>query len=104
MADNHKTLSSRSVFRGRIFEVFVDEVELPGGERAQREIVRHPGAVAVVAAEVDGSVLLVEQARHAVGETSFRGGADEGETIPLVRLSLPEVEALVSDGRVSLSG
>ncbi|MGH9198513.1 MAG: NUDIX domain-containing protein, partial [Acidimicrobiia bacterium] len=71
MPGEHRTISSESIFRGRIFEVLVEEVELPSGDRAYREFVKHPGAVAVVALQEETeekTVLLVEQMRHPVGE------------------------------------
>lgn len=66
MAGPSEVVDSRSVFKGRLLEVVVDVVRLPSGELAEREIVRHPGAAAVVALQGD-RVLLVRQNRHAVG-------------------------------------
>lgn len=63
----HEVLSSRTIFDGRIFGVVLDSVRLPDGTVADREIVRHPGAVAVVAI-VDGDILMVRQMRHAVSQ------------------------------------
>ena len=44
-----RTLSSRHAFRGRLLTLRVDEVELESGRRAVREVVEHPGAVAILA-------------------------------------------------------
>jgi ADP-ribose pyrophosphatase len=60
-----KTLSSQTIYQGRIIHLHVDEVELPNGKSSKREIVTHPGAVAVVPVDADGNVLLVRQYRHA---------------------------------------
>jgi ADP-ribose pyrophosphatase len=69
MADETvKTISSRLVYAGKLFDLQVDEIELPGSIRATREHVRHPGAVCMVPVENDGRLLLVRQYRHAVGE------------------------------------
>jgi ADP-ribose pyrophosphatase len=57
----------RQIYAGRLLTVFEDEVELPDGRSARREIVRHPGAVAVVALADAERVVLVRQWRHAVG-------------------------------------
>lgn len=57
----------REVFSGRLLEVYVDRVRLPGGREVSREVVHHRGAVAVVALTDDGRVVLVRQWRHAVG-------------------------------------
>ena len=58
-------LSSVERFRGRVITVVSDEVVMPDGETVVRDIVRHPGAVGVVALDADDRVLLVQQYRHA---------------------------------------
>ncbi len=58
-----RTTSSRRTFEGRLIRVRVDEVELEDGRRSTREIVEHPGAVAILA--WDGERLAtVRQWRH----------------------------------------
>jgi ADP-ribose pyrophosphatase len=57
----------RTVFQGRLLTVHDDTVETADGNLAGREIVEHPGAVAIVATDDEGRVLLVRQWRHAVG-------------------------------------
>ena len=52
---------------GRLFDVEVDELEMPGGVIARREILRHPGAVAMVPIDHLGRLMLVTQYRHAAG-------------------------------------
>jgi len=64
-----KRLESRYVYRGKILNMRVDTVELPGGGRGTREVVEYAGAVAVVALDSDGQVLLVRQYRYPVGRT-----------------------------------
>jgi len=44
-----RTVSSRRAFSGRLLALRVDEVELESGRRATREVVEHPGAVAILA-------------------------------------------------------
>lgn len=56
------TISTDPIFQGRIISLQVDQVKLPNGEIASREIVRHPGAVAVIAL-VEDKLLVVEQYR-----------------------------------------
>jgi ADP-ribose pyrophosphatase len=56
------------VWQGRRIGVGVVEVEGPDGDRFEREIVHHPGAVAMVPLHDDGTVTLVRQYRVAVGE------------------------------------
>jgi ADP-ribose pyrophosphatase len=66
MAELHeKTLTSRLVYDGKLVKLYRDEVELPDGQRSEREIVRHPGAVAMVPLLPNGEVLLVKQFRAA---------------------------------------
>jgi ADP-ribose pyrophosphatase len=61
-----RTVSSRRAFSGRLLALRVDEVELESGRRATREVVEHPGAVAVLA--WDGELLAaVRQWRQAAG-------------------------------------
>jgi ADP-ribose pyrophosphatase len=60
--------SSRRVFSGRLLRVRVDKVVLlPDGRETVREVVEHPGAVAIVALTGDDCVLLVRQYRYAAG-------------------------------------
>ena len=59
-------VSSKHVMRTPIFDVMEDRAVGPGGLKLQRRIVRHPGAVAVLARNGRGEVLLVRQFRLAV--------------------------------------
>jgi ADP-ribose pyrophosphatase len=60
------TISSETVLEGRVFNVRRDLLEA-GGRRFVREVVVHPGAVAVIPVDEDGMLYLVRQYRHAVG-------------------------------------
>lgn len=62
-----RRLARRLVFDGRVIRVFVDEVERPDGTRATREVVDHPGAVAVLPLKDERTAVLLRQYRHAVG-------------------------------------
>ena len=59
-----KKISSKQIFDGKIVKLFVDAVELPNGQIATREIVRHPGAVCVVPLTNEGEVVMVKQFRY----------------------------------------
>jgi ADP-ribose pyrophosphatase len=75
-------LRRRTVFRGRLLQVFEDAVRLPGGQEAGREVVEHPGAVTVVATDASDRVILVRQWRHAVGRALWElpaGTREKGE-------------------------
>ncbi|MBB6448964.1 ADP-ribose pyrophosphatase [Geomicrobium halophilum] len=69
MAVNHEpTLSKQTIYDGKIFNVELHEVELPDGNASKREVVKHPGAVAVVGMTDDGKIPLVRQFRKATEE------------------------------------
>lgn len=59
-----KTLSSKSVFDGRILHITLDEIELPDGKKSKREVVNHPGGVTVAALDDDNNLLFVRQFRY----------------------------------------
>jgi ADP-ribose pyrophosphatase len=75
------TLSTKPIFQGKIISLQVDEVRLPNGETATREIVRHPGAVAVIAL-IDDKMIVVEQYRKPLEKSQVEipaGKLDAGE-------------------------
>jgi len=57
-------LDSRRVFEGKVLNVRIDTVSMPGGGTGQREVVEHQRAVAVLALDDDEQVVLIEQYRH----------------------------------------
>jgi ADP-ribose pyrophosphatase len=61
-----QVVSSRTVYAGRIIHVRVDEITLPGGGTALREVVEHPGAVVMAAVDDEARVFLVRQYRHPI--------------------------------------
>lgn len=63
-----RVISSDVVHRGHYLEFRVDTIERTDGSTGKRDIVRHPGAIAVLAIDDDGRVLLVRQWRTAAGE------------------------------------
>lgn len=67
MPELPRVLSSRLVHKGRVLELRVDEVEMANGVVTAREVLHHPGAVAMVPVQSDGRILLVTQYRHATG-------------------------------------
>ena len=62
----YEVSSSREIYRGRVLALRADHVRMPGGGEAVREVVENLGAVAVVALDEEGRVVLVRQYRHAV--------------------------------------
>jgi ADP-ribose pyrophosphatase len=62
-----QVLARREVYQGGIFSVVCDDVALPGGGSARRDVVRNLGAVAIVALDPQEQVVLIHQYRHPVG-------------------------------------
>ncbi len=62
-----ETTSSQLLHSGKIFALRRDEVVMPGGATATRDVVEHFGAVAVVAVDAEGRIPLIYQYRHALG-------------------------------------
>src|SRR5215470_13376688 len=60
-------VSTAGLVRGRLVTVRTDKVRMPDGELAERDVVTHPGAVAVLALDDVQQVLLIRQYRHPVG-------------------------------------
>jgi ADP-ribose pyrophosphatase len=71
---------------GRVVGLRVDEVAMPGGGTALREVVEHLGAVAVVALDDDGQVVLIHQYRHPLGHRLWElpaGLLDSPDEVPV---------------------
>ena len=60
------TKSSEKLFSGRIIDLYLEEVELPNGKTSTREIIKHPGAVAVIAITKENKIVMVQQYRKAM--------------------------------------
>jgi len=80
---NERTISTETIYRGRILDLDVLDVELDDGRRSVREIVRHGPAVAIVTRLPDGRFAFVRQFRKAMERICFEvvaGNCDPGET------------------------
>ncbi|MEQ8201721.1 MAG: NUDIX hydrolase [Syntrophomonadaceae bacterium] len=95
-----KTLHSREIFAGRIVRLRVDTVELPDGKHSTREVVEHAGAVAIVALDKAGQVVLVKQYRQPVERVLLEipaGTLENGEDpLDCARRELEEETGLVA--------
>ena len=83
-----KTIHSQPIFKGKVISLKVDDVTLPNGETSKREIVNHPGAVAIIAITGEGKLVVVEQYRKALERSIIEipaGKLEPGE--------LPEITA-----------
>ncbi len=82
MSFNEEKTGGRTVYKGKILRLDVDEVRLSDGHVAGREIIRHAGGAAVLYVK-DGKVLLVKQFRYAYGKEIYEipaGMINAGET------------------------
>lgn len=61
-----KTIKTEHIFSGKVISLQVDDVELPNGKTSKREIIKHPGAVAVIAVTNEKKIVMVEQFRKAL--------------------------------------
>jgi len=66
MDQKEKTINSKEVFNGKIINIRVDQVRVPNGNKAEREIVEHPGGVCIIAVADNNKILLVEQFRKPI--------------------------------------
>ncbi len=82
-----KKISSEEVFDGVLLHVKRDTVELPNGNQAVREWIRHPGASSVIPLLPDGNVILVRQYRYPVECVTLE--------IPAGKLDSPEEDPLL---------
>ena len=79
---HEKITHTESIYSGRVVKLVVHDVELPDGKPSKRELVQHPGAVAVVALDDAQNVLLVRQYRIAADQILLEipaGTLDPGE-------------------------
>ena len=87
MKDEHlieKKVSSENVFDGVLLHVYKDKIELPNGNDAVREYIKHQGAVCVVPVTDEMEVVAVKQYRYPIGRVTIEipaGKLDAGEDI-----------------------
>ncbi len=72
--------------QGRVFDITVENVTLSNGYTVDLEVIRHPGASAIVPLLDDNRVLMLKQYRHAVGQSIWEipAGTFDGKEDPLV--------------------
>lgn len=77
-----KTIKTKEIYDGKIISVQVDDVKLPDGKVGKREIVKHPGAVAIIAITDDDKIIFVHQYRKPLEKSILEipaGRLEEGE-------------------------
>lgn len=68
MKNVEQTIKSDKVYQGKIINLRIDTVELPDQKYSKREIIEHPGAVAVIPITEDNKIVMVKQFRKSVEE------------------------------------
>lgn len=79
-----KTIKTDHILKGRIFDIYRLQVRLPNGRQSFREIIKHPGAIAVIPILDDGRILLEKQYRKAVEKVLYEipaGTLEKGEDL-----------------------
>ena len=80
-----KTLTSASIYNGKVIDVVRDEVEISTGRHSFREVVKHSGGVVIVAVKKrsdDPTILLVKQFRYPIKQVVYElpaGKLEKGE-------------------------
>ncbi|MEY8232516.1 NUDIX hydrolase [Oscillospiraceae bacterium 50-16] len=88
-----RRVSSKTIFEGHIIKVTLDQAELPNGKLAAREVVEHPGGVAVLALEEDNTTYLVKQFRYPIQQLLLE--------LPAGKLDGPEDHLLAAKRELS---
>ncbi len=99
----YRVLDRETVFEGPIISLYRERVSMPGGGDSVRDLVRHPGAVAVAALDDEDRIVLVRQYRHPVGKHLWElpAGLRDAEGEPPAQTARRELaeEALLAAGR-----
>ncbi|MEK5441965.1 MULTISPECIES: NUDIX hydrolase [unclassified Fredinandcohnia] len=77
-----KTIKREVLFEGKIIDLHIEEVELPNGHTSKRELIKHPGAVAILAITDEKKIVMVQQYRKALDKVIVEipaGKLEKGE-------------------------
>lgn len=94
-ANEEKTIHRQMIFEGKVISLRIEDVALPNGQIAKRELVAHPGAVAIVAITNEGHLIFVKQYRKALERTLIEipaGKIEQGEAPEMTALRELEEE------------
>ena len=96
---------TKNIFTGKVLTLNIDTVTLPNGVTIDLEIVRHPGAAAVIPLKDNETVVLIKQFRHAAGGFIFEipaGKLHPGEDPRNCAIRELEVEVGYQAGKLEL--
>lgn len=102
-----KQITSDVVYDGKVVKLRIDAVRLPNGRIARREIVRHPGAVAIVPIDAEGKIVMVKQYRYAAGRVLLEipaGTLELGEPPEVCAIRELQEETSFKPGRIEKIG
>lgn len=71
MKFKEEVLSTRTIFDGKVVHLTEEEVKLPNGKKASREIIHHQGAVGIIAITPDNKLVLIRQWRAPLGQVTL---------------------------------
>lgn len=107
MVLTEKTLESKELFKGAIVRLLLDKAELPNGKSASREVVEHPGGVAILPLDEDDRVTLVRQYRYPFHEVVTElpaGKLERGEDHAVCAARELEEEVGMTAGELTYMG
>jgi ADP-ribose pyrophosphatase len=79
---NFKLIKSQILFKGKVFDHQVDEIQYDSGNIGIREVAVHPGGAVVIPIKDDGKIILVKQFRYPLQTTLIElpaGKLEKGE-------------------------
>ena len=79
----YKRIRQELMYQGKVVGFYKDILKLPNGNVVEWDLVKHPGAAAIIPVLEDGRIILVEQFRNALGKKTFEipaGGIETGES------------------------
>lgn len=89
-----KQLNSTNVFKGRLLDVYSDDIELPNGHNSKREYIKHVGAACVVPVDNEGNIIIEKQFRYPFHKvlTEIPAGKLDSKEEPHLEAALRELK------------
>jgi ADP-ribose pyrophosphatase len=103
--NNFKLLTSKEIYKGRVIDLRVDEIQYENGITGYREVATHPGGAAIVAVK-DGKIILVTQYRYPLNKIIYElpaGKLDHSEDpVVCAKRELEEETGYISENFIKL--